>query len=246
MWRSLIRATEWQQIVDLAAPSFFEVLPGRELRRASKAIAKGWLDTDGFAAARDRRASSLCAAPLDVQLGDAGASATADVESRGRRLLALYFHQLLEGGPVLLDLRPERFTETADALVWDPKPLWYRFDEEFLGALRDVYAGFYAGDDARFDDGIERLELECARDTFLEHFGGEQDAVEFRVASFTDTFHRSFASCRDAGVTLHRDFVALGLYLATLYVHLEELGGAHDVAAAFERARSASPAREAA
>jgi hypothetical protein len=50
------------------------------------------------------------------------------------------------------------------------------------------------------------------------------------------TFHQVFVLCRDAKQSLHPDFLPLGLYLATLYDHLERLGAAVDVLAAFEKA----------
>ena len=239
MWKSLVRGTEGRQIVDLASPSFFDVLPGKALRRATGTLSKAWFDRDGFAEARAHRAETLDRADLGVRLGEPEAHGAIDRETRGQRLLALYFHQLYAGGPVLLDLRPERFEAGIEQLRWNPKPLWYRFDEDFLGAMREIYAGFYAGDDARFEAGLDRVDLRCAEGTFLQHFGaGDQRAVAFDVASFTETFHQTFLSCRDGGASLHRDFIPLGLYLATLYVHLEELGGTFDVRAAFDRIAS--------
>ncbi|MFK7987582.1 MAG: hypothetical protein AB8I08_16300 [Sandaracinaceae bacterium] len=32
-------------------------------------------------------------------------------------------------------LRPERFATEGDTLVWEPKALWYRFDEALLSAI---------------------------------------------------------------------------------------------------------------
>lgn len=236
MWKSIVRGTEWKQVADLASPSFFEVLPGKALRRATGALTKNWFDGSGFADACGHRAETLASSDVQVRLGGADAGGELGREARGQRVLELYFHQLFAGGPVLLDLRPERFEACGDALCWSPKSLWYAFDDAFLAAMREVYAGFYADDDARFQAGLDQVGLRCAEDTFLEHFGaGDQRAVSFDVHAFTETFHRTFLSCRDQGATLHRDFVPLGLYLATLYVHLEELGGAFDVRAAYDR-----------
>jgi hypothetical protein len=120
-----------------------------------------------------------------------------------------------------------------------------RWDAAFLAALRDLYAGSYLGDAARFDAAIARLSLEPARDVFLSHFGGgDQREVRFERATFVHTFHDAFLACRDAPPgpggaprpPLHGNFLALGLYLATLYEHLERLGLAFDVRAAYTAA----------
>jgi hypothetical protein len=129
--------------------------------------------------------------------------------------------------------------------LWRPGWLFVRWDPAFLAALRDLYAGFYLEDPPRFDAAIARLSLEPARDVFLEHFGGgDQREVRFERATFVHTFHDAFLACRDAPAgpggapraQLHGNFLALGLYLATLYEHLERLGLAFDVRSAYTAA----------
>jgi hypothetical protein len=87
-----------------------------------------------------------------------------------------------------------------------------------------------------FDEALRRLDLDAARDVFLAHFGdGEQRSVRFRTESFHASFHEAFVRCRDAGRSLHPDFVALGIYLACLYDGLEALERPFDVRAAYEK-----------
>ena len=84
-------------------------------------------------------------------------------------------------------------------------------------------------------DDILLLHTFCKK---CSHFGfGEDDqrAVRFRSTVFHSTFHQAFVSCRDAGVSLHRNFLALGIYLACLYDLLEALDLEFDVRDAFER-----------
>ena len=63
-----------------------------------------------------------------------------------------------------------------------------------------------------------------------------QRAVRFDSAIFQTTFHAVFVRCRVQGIQLHRNFLALGAYLATLYDLLEGLDQAFAVRAAFDRA----------
>jgi hypothetical protein len=123
--------------------------------------------------------------------------------------------------------------------------VYVRWDPEFLAAVRDLYGGYYLGETARFDAAIDRLSLQPARDVFLSHFGGgDQREVRFERSTFVHTFHDAFIACRDASAApggaarapLHGNFLALGLYLATLYEHLERLGLEFDVRAAYTEA----------
>jgi len=62
-------------------------------------------------------------------------------------------------------------------------------------------------------------------------------AVRFDRAQFVATFHGVFERCRNQGVSLHRTFLPLGIYLVSLHDHLGALGGEpFDVRSAFERA----------
>jgi len=100
---------------------------------------------------------------------------------------------------------------------------------ETVATLRELYDGFYTEDDARFRRALAALEIDAAEDVFRRHFGsGDQRAVRFEAAAFQATFHEAFVRCRDAGVRLHPNFLALGIFLGCLYDHLESLGLAYD------------------
>ena len=58
-------------------------------------------------------------------------------------------------------------TFTAESMthpVTMPSGYFLAWDEPFLEALRAIYRGFYAGDEALFDRGVRGLQLECAKD----------------------------------------------------------------------------------
>jgi len=240
-----LRGTEWSQLADYVSPSFFEVLRARQILGQARELVANARDREGFEAAVARtgevlskRGVSLRVAadwPQDAEaLAPTGEAARRDL---GQRILEAYFAQLAGAEGALLDLRGARFTGSPDDPLWVPQAFWLDWDPGFLAALRDLYAGFYGDDDARFRDGLEHLHLGAAEDVFREHFGGgEQRAVRFESKQFHATFHEAFVRCRDAGATLHRNFLALGIHLACLYDALESLDLAFDVREAWTRA----------
>ncbi len=244
MFNSILGAGDWADLKDFLTPTVFDVLPARaaqrqvtellgaRLRPGDAKRAREALRVEGLRVADDRPRGTERVEGLD-----AAARAL-----RGQRVLTLYFQQLLHHDVALLDLRADRFRADAPGTVWRPGWLHVRWDPAFLAALRDLYGGYYLADDARFESAIARLSLDPARDVFLSHFGGgDQREVRFERATFVRTFHQAFLACRDApagpGGTarapLHGNFLALGLYLATLYEHLERLGLGFDVRAAY-------------
>jgi len=246
-----VRGTEWGDFLDYVSPSFFEVVPARSLWTQGREIAANATRGGAFAELLRELDAVLAARGVAVRPRDAlpGTGSTppdraAHPRARGQRVIELYFAQLFGSGSAALDLRGGRFAEAAPPddeaeaeLVWAPRPFYVVWDEEFIDAVRDLYGGFYRDQTERFRSGLERLGLGPAEDVFRAHFGeGDQRAVRFRTRVFQSTFHEVFVRCRDAGVSLHRNFLPLGLYLGCLYDHLEPLGEAFDVRAAFERA----------
>jgi hypothetical protein len=121
-------------------------------------------------------------------------------------------------------------------LVWTPAPWIADWSPEFIRPLRDIYLGFYRHDDALFRYGLEQLGLSHSEDLFREQFGAGQDQVNFHVSAFIDVFQRVFERCKQHKTSLHPDFLPLGIYLAALYDHLQDLNIAINVADAFAKA----------
>ena len=56
------------------------------------------------------------------------------------------------------------------------------------------------------------------------HFGqGKNSPVEFKVANFMKSFDCLFLFLKKEKLKLHEDFLFLGNYILTLYMHLESL-----------------------
>lgn len=245
MLGKLLQGGELGQWASFVSPAFFNVMPTKPLWQRAKGLARATRDPDRFARAVNARRALLSRSLLTLTLETpatrgsdrpppAHAAALAP-DARAAQVVELYFHQILHGDTSLLDLRQQAFSGAAP-LVWRPATWVAEWDPSFIAALRQIYEGFYRDDTQAFRAGLRRLNLEPAEQVFRRHFGDGQHAVRFEVKHFVSTFHQVFVICRDAKVSLHPDFLPLGLYLASLYDHLERLGASVDVAAAFEKA----------
>jgi hypothetical protein len=252
----------WQRFKELVRATRDRELYARVVRERQALLARSSLsvklagpDADAGAASSDAGPTSN-PATSDPATSDPATSNPAtsnpatsgpaiSAEARAARVVALYFHQILHGDTTLLDLRQTSFSGQ-HPFVWRPSPWLARWEPGFSAALRQIYAGFYRDDDAEFRAGLRALNLEHCEDVFRQHFGGGQGSVRFEVKHFVSTFHQVFLRCRDAHTRLHPDFLLLGLYLATLYDHLERLDVSVDVAAAFAHAALLAPLPQAA
>ena len=234
MLKSLLSWGEWSDLAELLSPRFFKVVSVSQAITQLREFKANYDDQEGFEDVCRRRSWSLQQAEIPVGVhahGDAEGAGPID----GQALLRLYFHQLYSEGPTVVDLRPQVFEQRDDRWEWYPGRFYVDWDEEFLASLRQMYVGFYGDDQAAFERGVEGVGLEGCSDLFREHFGGEdQQNVEFELAAFRETFRKIFRRAKERGLRLHPNFIALGVYLATLYQHLEDAGGTYDVRSAFE------------
>ncbi len=224
------------RLKDFVSPSFFDVLPARTLWSEGRRLLGSRRDDQGFERLVDRLRSVVGGEPVGIEIVETLPPAEGErLEARGEAMLRLYFAQLAHLETVALDLRYSNFRWSAKGLLWKPRPLFATWSPAFLGGIRDLYGGFYRGDDALFHDAAARLDLTPAVDLFIEQFGeGDQRAVTFDQEAFKNSFHRVFVRCRDAGNTLDPGFIGLGVMLGALYEHLSTLGVPLDVRAAFE------------
>jgi hypothetical protein len=242
------------KLASFVSPAFFDVMPARALWSRGKTLLADTRNTNKIRELVTERAQTLSTSmpslrlniPLHVDTPQASASGrdrTVDAW-RAAQVAELYFRQLFLDGrdgqpaPSFLDLRATSFTTDGKILVWSPAPWIAEWSPEFIRPLRDIYRGFYQHDDALFRHGLTQLKLAHSEDLFREQFGAGQDSVEFHVRAFIDVFQRVFERCKKHKTNLHPDFLPLGIYLAALYDHLQELGIAVNVADAFARATS--------
>jgi hypothetical protein len=244
------------KLASFVSPAFFDVMPARALWSRGKALLADTRNTNKIRELVSERTQMLASTmpalrlslPLHVDTPAPSASGRDRAVDawRGGLVAELYFRQLFldgqDGQPAatLLDLRATSFTTDGKSLVWSPAPWIAQWSPDFIVALREIYRGFYQHDDALFRHGLTQLKLQHSEDLFREQFGAGQDSVEFHVRSFIDVFQRVFERCKKHKTNLHPDFLPLGIYLAALYDHLQELGIAVNVADAFARATTGS------
>lgn len=239
------RQGEWSSILELIPPAFNLVRPQSLARQGLQLISN---------AANTRRFSSVLA---DTQIDLRAASVPIIVKEHrgappisshatltrpqrrwlGQLALELYFAQLFRRESAILDLRPSRLgVDSSRGAVWCPRPLYLQWDRQFLQALRDVYAGFFLGDGERFRGGVSNLGLGSSSTPLLGHLGdGNQRSVSFRVTNLHSTLGAISALRSAEDPRLHGNFVAFGLYVASLHELLESLDLRFDVRTAFMR-----------
>lgn len=81
---------------------------------------------------------------------------------------------------------------------------------------------------------LSNIKIDELKSLFYAHFGpGDQSIVKFKVSQFSESFYELFHFFVTNKVELEKDFIFLGIYLVTLYMHLEDLGESCDVRAVF-------------
>lgn len=255
IWRRLLAGSDWSHFLSVLSPSLFDVISARDLSKRAAELARNWFDRSGYLGCIRRLDESLQSANIGVDI-----SASRPSQSRipfrseplplgacpssddGDALLKYFFLQIMSADTVFLDLRDKRFCNcpSSGRVTFIPLPLWAHWQSDFVQGVRDLYQGFYVGPISLFEHATRELGVSAANSVFQQAFGGERiRGNQYRMSEFRDTFHEVFIKCRDAKTAFHPDFVTLGVMLATLYDHLETLGGTYDVLAAYESVRAA-------
>lgn len=149
------------------------------------------------------------------------------------KCLHLYFAQLYSEDGLFLDLRPQHFINDAPDLKWHPSGLWTVLDEDFRLGLLEVYEGFYLEKEDVYFKGLKRIGLiaddwsEQDRYKLGELFRAQFGASLTSEMSFSlEHFRSSIIKLTDfllkKKVKITKDFLYLGIYLVTLYSHLEQ------------------------
>ncbi len=239
----LLRNTDLRQMLDFVTPAFWQVVPVTETMRTAKTLASNHRHppqdliallqaaqsgVEGLEAEREGLAKNA----LWQNMSRHNLSVE-EKKAQGERLLRLYFWQIMHADTAVLDLRPARLSCRASKTQWSPNQYLIRWPSAFLENLRGLYRGFYQDDDALFEKSLQALNMEPAKETFLQHFGEGQEAVVFHTRNLIFSLHHSFVACRNAKKKLSGSFLALGLYLTTLYQSLELLKVPLDVRKAF-------------
>lgn len=239
MWKTLLKTGDWSDVFDLVSPSLFRILPAGKIASQASTLAKNWMSDRRFRKAKQECQETLAESELPITIVkrvDKERGRNEDALT-GEQVLELYFHQIFHSSTAILDLRYARFWKTDDGVAWAPRPYFLEWAPEFQNRLRDVYLSFYSGDEDKFDRAISELGLTGMAGIFRDQFGGQDPtSASFRIEDFRDSFKTILSKSEELDTELHPNFIALGIYLACMYEHLEELGGEYNVAVALERA----------
>jgi hypothetical protein len=237
--------SEWKSMVSLA-PSALAMFPARDIARQTLALISNGTNNRRFMSVLSRAQADLRAARVPVLVHQHRAHRQLvpplDLKRPKRRWLGqlaleLYFTQLFGSNSAILDLSPSRLgIDDAGNAVWCPRPLYVHWDPDFLQGVRDLYAGFFLGDDQRCAYGIQQLGLGSAGGRLLQHLGEHnQRGVRFSVAKLQSTLREISAARTKEDGTLHRNTIAFGLYVTFLHELLGSLDLEFDVRGAFLR-----------
>jgi hypothetical protein len=248
-------SSEWKSILSLA-PSALATFPARDIARQSLDLISNGTNNGRFMSVLRGAQADLRAARVPILVNQHRAHRLIvpprDLKRPkrhwlGQLALELYFGQLFRRDSAVLDLSPSRLgvADAGDA-VWCPRPLYVQWDPDFLQGVRDLYAGFFLGDDQRFGLGIKQLGLGSAGGLLLQHLGEDnQRGVRFSVAKLQSTLREISAARTKEDGALHRNTIAFGLYVASLHELLESLELAFDVRRAFMRTHRGQMASDA-
>lgn len=239
-----IEAVDIERFVALASPSFFDVIPVDSLWGRRRDLIASTRDVAGFSHLRHEVELALRRLRVPVALGPGAEPAAGrtrvDERRRGEVAMQIYFAQVGHLDRAVLDMRPARFhtlvRNDGQVIVgWNPRPLSITWDPAFIAGLRGLYAGFYRDDAALFERSASALRLSVAVDLLRRHLEGmDGTQVRFELDRLTRSFHEIFTRCQEHEVTLHPNFVALGMCLSGLYEHLAALGVPLNLRAAFD------------
>ena len=237
--------SEWSALLDLV-PAGFDLLSPKQVAHQALELLSNAANTRRYASVLGSTQATLRSARIPILVEENRRERpllpSADLKRTQRRwlgqvILQLYFGQLFQSDTAVIDLWPSRLgiDEAGDA-IWNPRPVYVRWDLDFVAALRDVYGGFFSDDESRFEVGLSELGLGSAGGLLMRHLGqGNQRGVRFSSSHLQSTLREISEFHLGQPASLHRNFVAFGLYLASLHELLESLDCTLDVRSAFMR-----------
>lgn len=152
-------------------------------------------------------------------------------------ILKIYFLQFQNPSGLFLDLRASHFEQIGDKTHWKPNALYHQFSESFRRSILKLYYGYYNEDDTAFFEAMSEIGLtqglnqnkkQQLKELFFSHFGDSENTV-FKLDKFNTSFFKIFEFLMENKIQLQTDFIFLGAYLVTLYMHLEKYDEAINV-----------------
>ncbi len=241
----VIQGNEWSHFMDYLSPVFFEVVPALSIARQTTQLGKTYAKLKHpKEEAMIRKLIDDLNIPVNFRMDKSSSEMLTSISKheKGRILLTLFFGQLMHLPLAWIDLRATSFEYLSKECNWKPGAWIMQWDDNFLQAMRSIYRGFYLDDPAAYGNGLKELNLEHAAELFKAQFGsGSETEISFKMKDFRESFHQIFLSCKQAKSSLHPNFFAFGIFLSSLYEHLESLGESFNVKAIFTDALASRP-----
>jgi predicted unusual protein kinase regulating ubiquinone biosynthesis (AarF/ABC1/UbiB family) len=226
LFANLIPA-EYRPLLSVISPAAFSVVEWKQLLKEAPTLLRRFNKSDGFE-------------KISNQLEALWPLASRDPKNLGEAVLQLYFAQIFNREGLFLDLRRKNFgTDKQQLVSFLPNGFWIQWQEPFRLGLLDIYKGYYEGQPELLDRGLTQVGLIHAkmskekisevREMLLSHIGGNYKQQQFLVSDFTASFEKFFKFLLANKIRLNADFLYLGIYLASLYHCLQDVGGTYDV-----------------
>lgn len=236
---------QYKPLLSCISPSAFKVVKWQDLASEAPLIAKRIATGEGVKIVAEGLKPHLSnRLTLHSDAHSSLMKGSSLLPEDGFSLLELYFAQFKNESGLFLDLRPSSFFLMTDGNIhWQPNGLWIRFRPQFREGMLSIYSGYYLKNPERMRAGLQQVglikehfskaQVSEVEQMILSHIGGETSNQSFRVLHFTQGFEKLFQFLLREKIVLPPDFLYLGVYLASLYLHLESLGGSYDVRQAF-------------
>ena len=135
MLSAFVKGTDWSQLTEYLSPVFFQIVPPIGMAQKLKSMVSGYISPTKFQEIAARVNGALETSPLNVRITNfSGNSLQGDVPAPGPEtkpgdvLLRLYFWQIFALDEALLDFRSKAFPQPQNVHVWQPSPLFNRWD----------------------------------------------------------------------------------------------------------------------
>lgn len=237
-----------KELVKHVPTVLFQTVEWSELASEFPRLSKRMVTSEGYDALYEAHAKYL--SPLKLKFTKAKLNKSRDPlpAAAGTILLEIYFAQLFSQHGLFLDMRSQHFAWTKDELEWKPGALWVDFDPSFRQGMIKVYDGFYEEKKDLFREGLAEIGLLSLKwpmqdqEKLCQLFESQFRSADTEEVTFTlDHLRNSLVEMSQfllsKKVSIHKDFLYLGVNLVTLYSSLEETKSSYPVKEIYLRIR---------
>jgi len=222
-----------KELVKHVPTVLFQVVEWHELAAEVPKLSRRILQKEGYEPLFNIQKPSLAPFGIEMTPELLNNTAYAVTKESAEKCLYLYFRQLFSTQGIFLDLRSQNFAANHTNLRWHPSGIWTQFSPDFQAGLLEVYEGFYQEDEAKYFSGLKRIGL-IAEDwnasdknelgnLFKAQFGSSLTSnIVFNLDDLKNSIIKLSHFLLKKKVKITNNFLYLGIYLVTLYSHLEQ------------------------